>query len=659
MEARRQRSARTLTGTARLAGLSALAGLATLLACSPDSRSPSAQPEITEMLRADLEAERHPADGGGRASITAESLAPPAPPTAGRPGRWTLIYEAGPHGIAEGGWLYLQAPPFWGWSSPQVVAPDAPGFTTIETDAGGVRLAPVALDEQLLGIRIGGRALAAGERVTMVYGAGPAGAIADRYAERSRFYLAVDGDGDGVRALVDPAGSPLEVEIAPGPPARLLLTLPSSARPGESPRLTVAVVDEVGNAGVDFAGEIALSGLGAGLEGPPTVRLREEDRGRVEVRLSAAAEGVYRLGAAGPGGLAAESNPLVVGGDRLRVLWGDLHGHSGLSDGTGSPRDYFAYAREVAGLDLVALTDHDHWGMEPLALHPELWEEIRRETGRFHEPGRFVTLLGFEWTSWVQGHRHVLYFDEPGEPHEPERAVEVLSSLDRRYDTPPELWRALRGRPALTFAHHSAGGPVATNWDYPPDPVLEPVTEIVSVHGASEAPDAPWPIYSAVPGNYVRDALDRGYALGFIGSGDGHDGHPGLAHLAAGSGGLAAILAEELTREAVLDALRARRVYATNGPRIVLRLSLAGRRMGSELPPAASAELRGVAIAPAPLARIEVVRSGAVTWAHDCEGRRSCSFAAGLSELSRGEYVYVRALQADGGAAWSSPFFVR
>ena len=50
---------------------------------------------------------------------------------------------------------------------------------------------------------IGGRALAEGERVRIVYGAGPAGARADRYAERgSRFWVAVDGNADGVRRVL-------------------------------------------------------------------------------------------------------------------------------------------------------------------------------------------------------------------------------------------------------------------------------------------------------------------------------------------------------------------------------------------------------------------------------------------------------------------------
>ena len=84
-----------------------------------------------------------------------------------------------------------------------------------------------------------------------------------------------------------------------------------------------------------------------------------------------------------------------------------------------------------------------------------------------------------------------------------------------------------------------------------------------------------------IPGNTVRDALERGYRLGFVGSGDSHDGHPGLVHLASGgSGGLAGILAKARTREAVLEALRARRVYATNGPRIVLTASARRRADG-------------------------------------------------------------------------------
>src|SRR5262249_50715256 len=137
----------------------------------------------------------------------------------------------------------------------------------------------------------------------------------------------------------------------------------------------------------------------------------------------------------------------------------------------------------------------------------------------------------------------------------------------------------------------------------------------VSVHGSSEAADSPSRIYDAVPGHYVRDALDRGYRLGFVGSGDTHDGHPGLGQLATGTGGVAAILSDECTREGVLAAMRARRTYATSGPRIILRFSVDSTPMGGTLPPAPAGALHALAIraiGTAPIDRIDLVRSGRV-----------------------------------------------
>jgi hypothetical protein len=609
------------------------------------SLSPGARPEIVAALRDDLAAERHPADGGGRAWLEADPEGLDRV-SAGEAGRWTVVYEAGKLGIAEGGWLFFQVPPHWGWSDPQPRLAEAPGYTRVTSDAAGVVLEPATLDAGLLGIRITGRALSPAETVRIVYGAGAAGARADRFAERrSRFWIAVDGDGDGIRGLI---AEPPEVTVTAGPPAGLALHLPSTAAPGESVRLAVAALDARGNATSGPDAEIEIWGADEGLEFADRLRL-EGGRGTIEVNVLRA--GVWRLEARTPEGLQGRSNPLVVTAEPSRVLWADLHGHSNLSDGTGTPEDYFTYARDVAGLDVVALTDHDHWGLRALSQHPEMWAEIERQTERFNAPGRFVTLLGYEWTSWLHGHRHVLYFADRGT---------VLSSIDPDYETPRQLWQALRGRSALTFAHHSAGGPIATNWEYPPDPELEPVTEIVSVHGSSEAPDSPGLIYQPVPGNFVRDVLDRGYRLGLVGSGDGHDGHPGLSHLASPSGGMAAILASETDRESVLEALRARRVYATNGPRIVLTAELAGRPMGSVLALeelGAAPVLTARVVAPAPLEGIDLVGSGGVIETAGCDGAVDCELSRPMAGLRAGGYLYLRARQIDGGTAWSSPFF--
>jgi hypothetical protein len=611
-----------------------------LAGCGEVSRSKDAKLDTRKSLVDDLKAKRQPADGGGRAVLDPES---PRQARAGERIRIALTYEAGPLGIAEGGALFLQPSPFWGWDSPQTDMPEAPGATEVTTEAQGVRLETTAF-EGLLAIHIRGRNLAPGERIHITYLT-----RADRFAEREEhLWLAVDGDGDGVRSLIL---DPPTIDILAGEPSRIVITLPSTARPGEPVRVVLAVLDALGNRGARLQGAVELRSSGdLGL--PATVSF--PDGGVLALETRVATEGVYRVRAAtssGAGGLAAESNPLVVRAEIPHVLWGDLHGHSQLSDGTGTPEDYFAYARDVAALDVVALTDHDHWGMRFLDQNPDLWKRIEDAAHRIDEPGRFVPLVGYEWTNWLQGHRHVLFFDD--EPA-------VLSSLDPRYESPALLWKALAGRSALTVAHHSAGGPVSTNWDFVPPPEIEPVTEVVSVHGSSEASDTPGQIYSAVPGNFVRDALRRGLRFGFIGSGDSHDGHPGLPHLAAPSGGLAAIFSEEKTRVGVLVALRERRTYATNGPRIWLRTWLDEHEMGALVPSsdATENELRFAVAGTAPLSRVDVIRSGEVVKVVAGSSRRELSETLSIPSLRPGEYVYVRVVQEDGGAAWSSPVYV-
>jgi len=615
---------------------------------SDDPSPPIARWELVQGLRDDLAAPRSPSDGGGRGTLLLEP-GDDGSVVAGGTRRWALRYEAGPLGVAEGGKVFFQAPPFWGWSTPQVQDRDALGFTTVEGPANGPQLDVFTADVSLLAIGISGRALAEGETLTLVYGAGPAGARADRFRDGdSLFRFAVDGDGDGVRALVP---DPPSVVVRAGPPAQIVLSGASSARPGTTARLALAVLDAGANAGVDFAGPIALQ-YDAGLTGPPSVTLAAGDGGCAEVPVQALTPGLWHVRASGAGLPPAESNPLQVAAEGRRILWADLHGHSGMSDGTGTPEDWWAYARRAAGLDVAALSDHDHWGQPFLDAAPDHWAHLEARAHTADEEGRFVALVAYEWTSWIHGHRHVLSFEDD---------LPLYSSLDPRWETPRQLWDALAGRSALTVAHHTAGGPIACDWSWAPDPVLEPVTEVVSAHGSSEAADSPRRIYDFQAGHTARDALDAGYRLGFVGSGDTHDGHPGLGQLSqpgSGQSGLAAILSEDCTRAGVLEALRARRCYATSGPRILLRAAMDGLPMGSDVEPG-SHQLAVLVAGTDALERVELVRSGAIVDGLAGDGSRETSVVWTLRELRPGEYVYVRVVQADSQLAWSSPFFVR
>jgi len=76
----------------------------------------------------------------------------------------------------------------------------------------------------------------------------------------------------------------------------------------------------------------------------------------------------------------------------------------------------------------------------------------------------------------------------------------------------------------------------------------------------------------------------------------------------------------------------------------------------AELAP--SANLYVHAIGTAPIAAVEVIRSGTVSDRYSAGGQLEVEATAAVDGLKAGEFVYVRVEQEDGGLAWSSPIFV-
>ena len=186
--------------------------------------------------------------------------------------------------------------------------------------------------------------------------------------------------GSAARADYVPGRSDLNflVLVTGLEPERLMVFVPSAARPGDTIPVTISVFDGMGNSGIPFSGEVALNALREGLQLPEKVAFLPHHEGRLQIRVRVDNPGVYRVVALGRGyleGLAAESNPLIVRQEVARQLWGDLHGHSNFSDGTGLPEDFFLYARDAAGLDFAALTDHvivdQETGKLTMALNPD------------------------------------------------------------------------------------------------------------------------------------------------------------------------------------------------------------------------------------------------------------------------------------------------
>ncbi len=353
-----------------------------------------------------------------------------------------------------------------------------------------------------------------------------------------------------------------------------------------------------------------------------------------------------------------------------KVYFGDVHAHTGeehgagRSCGLGTLDENYAYGRDVAGLDFMAVTEHD-WQIRD----EDDWQARMAQMDEWDEPGRFVVIPAYEWTSAKYGHRNV-YYRDTGRPYFNNKPGPGHNSISSESRTPAELWAALRecGARALTIAHHPSTGFFPVDWSYM-DAEFDRLVEVYSSWGNSEYFGAPFAGNASdrLPGLGALDALMMGHRLGLMASSDGHDGNPGNAqwsyrqqHLQHRLGsGFIAVLTEELTREAVWDAMYARSCYATTGTRIALDFRVNGAIMGSEIEAPADGVnvIEASVTGTAPLERLELVRNGETVLEKPCRG-----MAETLSVEDAGPegpcFYYLRVIQTDGEMAWSSPVWV-
>ncbi len=584
-----------------------------------------------------------PSDIDGQGSAV---LNPPGPITVSSIGDFRVTFTVGESGIAAGGFVMLQISPWWGWSQPQTNMPEAPGYTAVETSFSDPSLHVYTLPLNRVVVYSGDRDFMPGEKIIFSYGNG---AIVDRFAEREElFQVFVDADGDGHSAGI---ADPPSLHIKAGEPAWLNVTAPSQVVPRETIEIRAAPLDKRGNWSEFPAGKYTLSVRRNGqVSGTFTKNIKDAGK-TITFTYLPDLEGIYFFHVEGPAKLQGRSNVMHCQKDnrKLKLYFGDIHGHSRLSDGTGTPEDFYTYARTVSGLDIAALTDHADHGTIP--IKGNVWSRIRRAANNAYEPGHFVTFLGFEWTNWEYGHRNVYFRDGDGP---------VYRSVDTESDTPQKLWNLLEKHEAMTIAHHTGGGPVPTDWNVKPG-AKEWLVEISSIHGTSEYYGGESMIYRPVKGAFVRDALMRGYRLGIIGSGDTHDGHPGQRTLGAAVSGLVGVYSPGLTREDIWDAFQQRHVYATSGPKIILDFRAADSQMGSEVTWTSSrgpVPLAVKAIGCDEIVSVEIIRNGEKIFEEKADGVFVHYFLKDPQPPPGTSWYYARVLQKDGNMAWSSPVWI-
>lgn len=343
------------------------------------------------------------------------------------------------------------------------------------------------------------------------------------------------------------------------------------------------------------------------------------------------------------------------------LFWGEIHGHTELSDGCGTLDDYFTAARDRAGLDFCAVTDHDHGGPGRPPLFGEKWELTKAAVRRYHNPGRFVTLLGYERDSYPWYSNLCLYYR--GDDAEP-----VRGAVDGRI-TRAELAALLARDDVIAIPHHPTTLTQGVNFDAIPPELMTPLIEVYSKWGASEFYGNPEPTMYEARGGHWRDALERGARMGCVGGSDIHSPHPGLRHHVPGASnirypnpGLVAVLAETLSREAVFDALKARRCYASSGIRVAIDFRINQAPMGSILSeaPDGQRDLYLSVEADSPLRKVTVLRNVEDRFVIHLDGT-STEAELRVTELTaerETDYYYVRVEAMDGRRAWTSPIWI-
>ena len=546
------------------------------------------------------------------ASLGRADLTPKTPVGVGGFASWTLNITVGDYGFDRVSEIAVVRATSCDMEVPQFTDPQASGYTTVETD-GHAEL-HLRFDTRLhrapwragIAIRLGAGMLLPGQRIILRMGdrrQGSPGLRAQTFPQtRHRFRVLADyfGTGDFREIAQD-----TDVGVIPGPPVRADLVAPSVVTVGRPFVLRARVLDRWGNPTPSFSGDLALAPE-AGMHIQPIEPDDWRSGTAVIAQVTLTAPGTFYLRASGD--FDARSNPVVAVADdsrHLPLFWSDMHWQTDSTVGIGSVRECLSYARDAALIDVAA------WQGNDFQITPQGWDEMRREVARFNEPGRFVVFPGYEHSALrpTGGDHNVLFLSDDAEFFPSSRwQNEDLIDVAKERTSTRQLCREFRNRRDVMLIPHVGGR--ASHLDYF-DATCMPVIEIFSHHGNFE-----W---------FAKDALSRGLIVGFVATSDDHTGRPGLTSptgvFAAWNqsldlqGGHTGVYAQELTREAIWDALRARHCFATTGARIVLDVRMNGHMMG-DIVQGTRGTLAASIHGTAPLLETQILRGARIVYEH-------------------------------------------
>lgn len=353
---------------------------------------------------------------------------------------------------------------------------------------------------------------------------------------------------------------------------------------------------------------------------------------------------------------AARASQITQG---TQLVHADLHNHSLLSDGDGNPDLVFGSMR-AAGLDVAALTDHTTlFAIEGLSRSE--WNRVGALADAANAPGEYTALRGFEWSHPLLGHANVWFtpsFVDLGGASSMNRFFSWLAGSGgvAGFNHP--------GRELLRFDNFGFNGNAREH--------------MVSMEIFNRNDDYLFEGWNSGYSSPLVACLNAGWRTGLTGVTDEHGTSWGTQE----GLGRAGLWVTGNTRGEVLEAMRARRFFATRVTGFRLDATANGVRMGGVLPVARgdvsfAVDLdRGPEWVGKPL-RIQVLRPGtrapAVADVIDTTAGSVATFTVPL-DVADGDWVVLRVSdpsQANGspgpsghpcndfGVAYSSPWWLQ
>jgi uncharacterized protein YdeI (BOF family) len=308
------------------------------------------------------------------------------------------------------------------------------------------------------------------------------------------------------------------------------------------------------------------------------------------------------------------------------AYFGCIHSHSTYSDGSGPPRYAYAVGR-ANGLHFLALTDHDYY------LNDAWWADTLAQAEAATVDGAFVALRGFEWTHREVGHISVLGTEG------------YVSRDDPGYDSLTKLyaWLASQSGAVAQFNHPFADSDFN---DFAYDSAADTAIALQEVGNGSGSQ------YFTFEGAYLR-SLYAGWHVGATNNGDTETPDWG-----ADTPHRTGVVAPTLTKGHILEALRARRTFATEDRNLALALRAGEAWMGSIIPKTPSITFSVDVVDPdSENVTLELFDRGLVVARANFSSATTYTWQPTVPGVE-GHFYFVKATQADGDTAYTSPLWV-